>query len=97
MVIREVRAAFWRNLEPLVLRPGPGLTVLFGRNGQGKTNILEAIYFLATLRSFRTSHARELVRSGEAPGGAGAARGDGRRAAAWSAAWRSRSATARAS
>jgi DNA replication and repair protein RecF len=68
VVIREVRAAFWRNLEPLVLRPSAGLTVLFGRNGQGKTNILEAIYFLATLRSFRTSHARELVRSGEAPG-----------------------------
>jgi len=68
VVIREVHAAFWRNLERLVLRPSAGLTVLFGRNGQGKTNILEAIYFLATLRSFRTSHARELVRSGEAPG-----------------------------
>jgi len=68
VVIREVRAALWRNLEALVLRPGGGLTVLYGRNGQGKTNILEAIYFLATLRSFRTSHARELVRSGEAAG-----------------------------
>lgn len=68
MVIREVHAALWRNLEALVLRPSSGLTVLFGRNGQGKTNILEAIYFLATLRSFRTSHARELVRNGEAAG-----------------------------
>jgi len=68
VVIREVRAALWRNLEALVLRPSSGLTVLFGRNGQGKTNILEAISFLATLRSFRTSHARELVRNGEAPG-----------------------------
>jgi DNA replication and repair protein RecF len=68
VVIREVRAALWRNLERLVLRPSTGLTVLFGRNGQGKTNILEAIYFLATLRSFRTSHARELVRNGEAAG-----------------------------
>ena len=68
MVIREVHAALWRNLERLVLRPSTGLTVLHGRNGQGKTNILEAIYFLATLRSFRTSHVRELVRNSEAPG-----------------------------
>ena len=42
--------------------------MLFGDNGQGKTNLLEAVYYLATLRSFRTSHARELVRNGEAAG-----------------------------
>ena len=66
MLVRELRAELWRNLEPLVLRPSPGLTVLFGKNGQGKTNIIEAIYFLATLRSFRASRARELVRAGEA-------------------------------
>jgi DNA replication and repair protein RecF len=63
--VRELRAELWRNLEPLVLRPGGSLTVLFGSNGQGKTNVIEAIYYLATLRSFRTSRARELVRSGE--------------------------------
>jgi DNA replication and repair protein RecF len=65
--LRELRAEAWRNLEPLTLRPGPRLTVLSGSNGQGKTNILEAIYFLATLRSFRTSRARDLVRAGTAP------------------------------
>jgi DNA replication and repair protein RecF len=64
VVIRELRAELWRNLEPLLMRPGDGLTVLFGSNGQGKTNIIEAIYFLASLRSFRTSRARELIRAG---------------------------------
>ena len=65
MIIRELRAELWRNLEPLRLRPSEGLTVLYGSNGQGKTNVIEAIYFLACLRSFRTSRGRELVRAGE--------------------------------
>jgi DNA replication and repair protein RecF len=63
MRILELRASGWRNLEPLRFEPGPRVTVLHGDNGQGKTNVLEAIYYLATLRSFRTSHADELVRT----------------------------------
>lgn len=38
-----------------------GLNIIFGKNGQGKTNCLEAIYFLATTRSFRTTNLSELV------------------------------------
>jgi DNA replication and repair protein RecF len=68
---RELRAQGWRNLEPLELRPGPRVNVLYGDNGQGKTNVIEAAYYLATLRSFRTSHAEELVRVG--PGASGRA------------------------
>ena len=68
MIIRELRAESWRNLDPVVIRPSAGLTVLSGRNGQGKTNLIEAIYFLATLRSWRTSRARELVRAPAATG-----------------------------
>jgi len=40
------------------------VTVLFGDNGEGKTNIIEAVYFLATLRSFRTSEASDLLQQG---------------------------------
>jgi len=65
----ELRARGWRNLEALDFQPGPRLNVLFGENGQGKTNVIEAAYYLATLRSFRTSHADELVRVGEAADG----------------------------
>ena len=42
----------------------PGVTTFIGMNGQGKTNIVEAIGFLATLGSHRVSHDAPLVRSG---------------------------------
>ncbi len=59
MRIRELRAEGWRNLEPLTLRSRPTrLTVLYGDNGQGKTNVIEAAYYLAALRSFRTTTPR---------------------------------------
>jgi DNA replication and repair protein RecF len=66
MRIRELRAENWRNLEPLLLVPGERLSVLHGDNGQGKTNVIEAAYYLAVLRSFRTSHAEDLIRRGGA-------------------------------
>ena len=66
MRIRELRAEGWRNLEPLTLVPGERLSVLYGDNGQGKTNVIEAAYYLAVLRSFRTSHAEDLIRRGQA-------------------------------
>ena len=61
MILRELRARGWRNLASLALRPGPGATVLFGQNGQGKTNILEAAYTALCFRSFRTSSLSDLV------------------------------------
>jgi len=42
----------------------PGLTVIAGRNGAGKTNLLEALYFACTGRSCRTANERECVRFG---------------------------------
>jgi DNA replication and repair protein RecF len=55
----------WRNLQPLQLELGSRLFVLCGSNGHGKTNLLEAIYYLGALRSFRTRNAEEMVRFGE--------------------------------
>jgi DNA replication and repair protein RecF len=66
--IRELWAEGWRNLEPLELVPGEHLSVLYGDNGQGKTNVLEAAYYLAALRSFRTTQADDLIRRGDAGG-----------------------------
>lgn len=59
LAVRDVR-----NLESVDLEPGPRFNVVHGDNGQGKTNLIEAIYFVATSRSFRTSRAAEMIRRG---------------------------------
>jgi len=71
--INQLAVEGWRNLEPLTLAFGPQLSVLHGDNGQGKSNVLEAVYFLATLRSFRTSRNDDLIRRGDPAGRARAA------------------------
>lgn len=62
MILRELNAANFRNLasEPFEFHPTTNIVV--GRNGQGKTNLLEAIYFLATTKSFRTNRTASLFR-----------------------------------
>lgn len=54
----------FRNLARVDMEPAPRLNVIAGNNGQGKTGLLEAIYFAATSRSFRTHRMGELVRHG---------------------------------
>src|SRR4051794_1550401 len=54
----------FRSYEAADVRLGPGLTVVSGRNGAGKTNLLEALYFACTGRSCRTANERECVRFG---------------------------------
>jgi DNA replication and repair protein RecF len=54
----------FRNLARVELVPSPRTTVLVGQNGQGKTNLLEAIYFLSTLKALRATRLQELVRFG---------------------------------
>jgi DNA replication and repair protein RecF len=56
----------FRSYQAAELRPGPGLTVIAGCNGAGKTNLLEALYFACTGRSCRTANERESVRFGAA-------------------------------
>lgn len=54
MRINEHSVRNFRNIEKIVLQPGPGLNILVGDNAQGKTNLLESIYILATGTSFRS-------------------------------------------
>jgi DNA replication and repair protein RecF len=54
----------FRNLARVDLTPSPRFNVVSGQNGQGKTSLLEAIYFVATSRSFRTHRPAELLRHG---------------------------------
>jgi len=54
----------FRNIPALDVELGPRFNVVHGANGQGKTNVLEAIYVLATSKSFRTSKLGELISFG---------------------------------
>lgn len=62
MHLRRLTIRDFRNLENVDVELPRGLTVLFGDNGQGKTSVLEAIYLLATLKSFRGARNPVLVR-----------------------------------
>jgi DNA replication and repair protein RecF len=55
----------FRSYERLELPFAPGVTVFVGPNGQGKTNIVESLWYLATLSSHRVPHDAALVRRGE--------------------------------
>ncbi|ARD06149.1 DNA replication/repair protein RecF [Lactobacillus amylolyticus] len=54
----------YRNLEKIDTNFDPNVNIFIGKNAQGKTNLLEAIYFLALTRSHRTSSDRELIHFG---------------------------------
>lgn len=64
MRIQVLTASNVRNLKPLTLEPRERFNVFVGNNGQGKTNLLEAIYAVATLRSFRTNRLADLISFG---------------------------------
>lgn len=64
MKIQALVAEGIRNLQTLQLEPRERFNVFVGDNGQGKTNLLEAIFVVATLRSFRTSKLADLVAFG---------------------------------
>ncbi|MCA9533715.1 MAG: DNA replication/repair protein RecF [Myxococcales bacterium] len=52
----------FRNLERLDFEPGPRFNVIHGDNGAGKSNLLEAIHYMGSLRSFRGAKTEDIVR-----------------------------------
>lgn len=60
MLLTELDYRNIRNLE-LCFAPSPGINVLWGENGQGKTNILEGIYLFPHFKSFRGGHNEHLL------------------------------------
>lgn len=63
--LAHLRLRDFRNYARCDVDLPPGFHVLLGDNGQGKTNILEAIYLIATLRSFRGVGGAQMIRHGE--------------------------------
>jgi DNA replication and repair protein RecF len=65
MLLERLRLRNFRNYASLDIDLFPGKNVLLGNNGQGKTNIIEAIYLCGTGKSYRTSRDAELIKWGE--------------------------------
>ncbi|MBV9068618.1 MAG: DNA replication/repair protein RecF [Acidobacteria bacterium] len=65
MILRGITTDNFRNLEPASVEFHPKTNLIVGRNGQGKTNLLEAIYLLATTKSFRTPRTQTVFHFGD--------------------------------
>lgn len=64
MKLIKLKLGSFRNLKNLELVPGEKFNVFYGNNGQGKTNLLESIYLLATMKSFKQAKNSELIAFG---------------------------------
>lgn len=65
MKIIELKAENFRNIENERIEFSPEVNLIWGNNAEGKTNIIEAIYYFANSKSFRAANDRELIRFGE--------------------------------
>ncbi len=65
MEIQSLRAVSFRNIERATVHFSPGVNLLYGNNAEGKTNLLEAVYYFARGKSFRGASDRELCRFGD--------------------------------
>ena len=64
MYIKSLKLKNFRNYEEAKLEFSPEKNIIFGLNGQGKTNIIEALYFLQSGRSYRCTKEKETIKFG---------------------------------
>lgn len=64
MFVKHLTLASFRNYESAEVALGPGVTLIMGPNGQGKTNLVEAIRYLSTLSSHRVSGYLPMIKAG---------------------------------
>lgn len=65
MILKKILLVNFRNIKQLSLNFDRPVTILYGENGQGKTNIVESIYLLANANSFRTNYYKEMIQNEE--------------------------------
>ncbi|MCB1083021.1 MAG: DNA replication/repair protein RecF [Simkania sp.] len=63
MQLKQLVLRNFRNYVDEAITFSPGVNLIYGKNGAGKTNLLEALYLLSTGRSFRTAHLTDLIRT----------------------------------
>ena len=61
MLLKQLQIKDFRNLQNTQLTPVKGVNLIVGDNASGKTSILEAIYYLSHVRSFRTQYVTDLI------------------------------------
>lgn len=62
MFLKQIYLKNFRNYTEELVQFSPGVNLIHGENGQGKTNLLEAIYLLSTGKSFRTNQLSDLIK-----------------------------------
>lgn len=65
MYVHSLELSNYRNYNNLSITFDPGITILYGDNAQGKTNILEAIYISGTTKSHRGTKDKDIIKFGE--------------------------------
>jgi len=68
MFLKKLTLRSFRNYRDLSLDLSPGVNLFYGENAQGKTNLLEAVYFLGGLRSFRGAKTAQVISWNEKEG-----------------------------
>ena len=61
MICKRISVEGFRNIESADVEFSDGVNVLVGNNAQGKTNLLEAIYFITLGKSFRSASESEMI------------------------------------
>lgn len=65
MIIQQIKIRNFRNYQKMEMHFTNGIHVLVGKNGQGKTNFLESLYYLSCTKSHRTNEQNHLIKKGE--------------------------------
>lgn len=68
MIIEKMELSNFRNYKDLQINFDQRTNILYGKNAQGKTNLLEAVYLSATTRSHKLAKDREMIKIGEDEG-----------------------------
>jgi DNA replication and repair protein RecF len=65
MNVLKYSSSSYRNLKEIEIFPAEGINVIYGENGQGKTNLIESIWIFTGCHSFRTHRINELIERGK--------------------------------
>jgi len=65
MLARRITLCNFRNIREASVCFDEGVNVLYGDNAEGKTNLLEAVYYASIGKSFRGQHTAEVISFGE--------------------------------